>query len=139
MSRSQFTDVLGSIFEQTPSIAFESWNHRPFKDFDALYQSMIDILWQMSSEQQLALIRSHPDLGSRLKMAEFSVEEQAGIGLDRLSREQFEKFQDKLKSSLFGVLFVLLKEEGGFSFTTDTVFLISDFLQFLNFPFGTKV
>ena len=93
MNRSQFTDVLGSIFEQTPSIAFESWNHRPFKDFDALYQSMVDILWQMSSEQQLALIRSHPDLGSRLKMAEFSVQEQAGIGLDRLSPAQFEKFQ----------------------------------------------
>ena len=93
MNRSQFTDVLGSIFEQTPSIAFESWNHRPFKDFDALYQSMVDILWQMSSEQQLALIRSHPDLGSRLKMAEFSVQEQSGIGLDRLSPEQFEKFQ----------------------------------------------
>ena len=93
MDRSQFTDVLGSIFEQTPSIAFESWNHRPFKDFDALYQSMMDVLWQMSSEQQLDLIRSHPDLGSRLKMAEFSVQEQAGVGLDRLSPEQFEKFQ----------------------------------------------
>jgi 2-oxo-4-hydroxy-4-carboxy-5-ureidoimidazoline decarboxylase len=94
MNRSQFTDVLGSIFEQTPSIAFESWNHRPFKDFDALYQSMVDMLWQMPLEQQLALIRSHPDLGSRLKMAEFSVQEQAGVGLDRLSPEQFERFQD---------------------------------------------
>ena len=93
MNRSQFTNALDGIFEQTPSIAFESWNHRPFKDFDALYQSMMDILWQMSSEQQLALIRSHPDLGSRLKMAEFSVQEQAGIGLDRLSPDQFEKFQ----------------------------------------------
>ena len=77
MDRSQFTDALEGIFEQTPSIAFESWNHRPFKDFDALYQSMEDILWQMSAEQQLALIRSHPDLGSRLKMAEFSEQEQA--------------------------------------------------------------
>lgn len=93
MSRLQFTDVLGSIFEQTPSIAFEAWNHRPFKDVNALYQSMVDLVWQMSSEQQIALIRSHPDLGSRLKMAEFSVQEQAGVGLDRLSPEQFEKFQ----------------------------------------------
>lgn len=93
MNRSQFTDILGSIFEQTPSIAFESWNHRPFKDFDALYQSMVDLVWQMSSEQQLALIQSHPDLGSRLKMAEFSVQEQAGIGLDCPSPERFEKFQ----------------------------------------------
>lgn len=93
MSQLQFTDILGSIFEQTPSIAFESWNHRPFKDFDALYQSMVNVLWQLSSEQQLALIRSHHDLGSRLKMAEFSVQEQAGVGLDCLSPERFEKFQ----------------------------------------------
>ena len=93
MSRSQFTEALDGIFEQTPSIAFESWNHRPFKDFDALYQSMVEVVWKTSSEQQLALIRSHPDLGSRLKMAEFSVQEQAGIGLDRLSPERFEKFQ----------------------------------------------
>ena len=93
MNRSQFTDVLGSIFEQTPSIAFESWNHRPFKDFETLYQCMVDIVWQISSDQQLALIRSHPDLGSRLRMAEFSAQEQAGIGLDRLSPERFEQFQ----------------------------------------------
>ena len=93
MDRSQFTDALGHVFEQTPSIASEAWSQRPFKDFDALYQAMNTVLWQLPSEQQLALIRSHPDLGSRIKMADASIREQASVGLDRLSPDDFSKFQ----------------------------------------------
>ncbi len=54
-------------------------------------------------------------------------------------KNSFEKFQDKFKLSIFGVLFVLLKEEGGFSFFVDTAFLVCDLLQFFYFPFGSKV
>jgi 2-oxo-4-hydroxy-4-carboxy-5-ureidoimidazoline decarboxylase len=45
-----------------------------------------------SLETQLTLIRAHPDLGMRLKMSEQSVSEQAGLGLDRLSPNEFERF-----------------------------------------------
>jgi beta-ureidopropionase / N-carbamoyl-L-amino-acid hydrolase len=93
MDRSQFTDALGHIFEQTPSIAAATWEQQPFKDWATLYKAMVDALWQLTLEQQLALIRSHPDLGSRIKMAEASIQEQAGIGLDRLSTERFSQFQ----------------------------------------------
>ena len=93
MDRSQFTDALGHVFEQTPSIVSEAWSQRPFQDFDALYQAMNTVLWQLPSEQQLALIRSHPDLGSRIKMADASIREQASVGLDRLSSDDFSKFQ----------------------------------------------
>ncbi len=93
MDRSQFIEVLGHIFEQTPTIASIVWEQQPFKNGDALYQAMVDVLWQLPSEQQLALIRSHPDLGSRLKMAEASIQEQAGVGLDRLSPDRFAQFQ----------------------------------------------
>jgi len=54
-------------------------------------------------------------------------------------KTKIEKFQDIIKSSIFGVLFVLLKEESGFSFTVETAFIISDLLQFFYFPFGPKV
>jgi beta-ureidopropionase / N-carbamoyl-L-amino-acid hydrolase len=93
MDRSQFTDALGHIFEQTPSIAAATWEQQPFKDWATLYKAMVDALWQLPLEQQLALIRSHPDLGSRIKMAEASIQEQAGVGLDRLSIERFSQFQ----------------------------------------------
>ncbi len=93
MDRSQFTDALGHIFEQTPSIAAAVWAQKPFEDWATLYKTMEAVLWQLPSDQQLALIRSHPDLGSRIKMAEASVQEQAGVGLDRLSSERFLQFQ----------------------------------------------
>ncbi len=93
MDRSQFTAALGHVFEKTPSIATESWSQRPFKDFDDLYRAMNEVLWQLTSAQQLDLIRPHPDLGSRIKMADASIREQASVGLDRLSPEDFSKFQ----------------------------------------------
>ncbi len=44
---------------------------------------MVGVVEAMSQDEQLALIRAHPDLGSKVKMAAASVQEQAGVGLDR--------------------------------------------------------
>jgi len=43
---------------------------------------------------KLTLIRAHPDLGSRAKMAEASVIEQKGAGLDSLSPDEYEQIQN---------------------------------------------
>jgi 2-oxo-4-hydroxy-4-carboxy-5-ureidoimidazoline decarboxylase len=42
---------------------------------------------------KLALIRAHPELASRTRMAEASVKEQSGAGLDQCSAEEFAEFQ----------------------------------------------
>jgi 2-oxo-4-hydroxy-4-carboxy-5-ureidoimidazoline decarboxylase len=44
-------------------------------------------------DEQLALLRAHPDLGARARMSRASTGEQAGAGLNRLSDEQFERLQ----------------------------------------------
>ncbi len=54
---------------------------------------MVTVVSAMTSAEKLALIQAHPDLGSKAKMAEASVSEQAGAGLDRLSVEEFDRFQ----------------------------------------------
>jgi 2-oxo-4-hydroxy-4-carboxy-5-ureidoimidazoline decarboxylase len=92
MTQPAFVEALGSIFEHTPAIAERAWAHRPFSDVMALYQKMAAIVDTMTPEEQLALIWAHPDLGSKAKMADSSVKEQAGIGLDRLSQEEYERF-----------------------------------------------
>jgi 2-oxo-4-hydroxy-4-carboxy-5-ureidoimidazoline decarboxylase len=46
-----------------------------------------------SSEEQLALIRAHPDLGARARMSAASQGEQAGAGLDRLTASEFDRLQ----------------------------------------------
>lgn len=62
-----------------------------------------------SLEEQLALIRAHPDLGTRARIGVDSTREQAGAGLDRLTREEYDRllrlnqgYRDK-----FGFPFIL--------------------------------
>jgi 2-oxo-4-hydroxy-4-carboxy-5-ureidoimidazoline decarboxylase len=93
MSQQSFVEALGAVFEDTPAIAHKAWELRPFGDVTDLHQKMVAVVNAMNREDQLALIRAHPDLGSKAKMADASVQEQAGVGLDRLTPQEFERFQ----------------------------------------------
>lgn len=93
MSQAEFTQALGAVFEDTPAIAAAAWQHRPFDSRQQLHRCLVDIVQAMPPEQQLALIRAHPDLGGRAQMAAASVSEQAGAGLDQLTPDEYERFQ----------------------------------------------
>jgi 2-oxo-4-hydroxy-4-carboxy-5-ureidoimidazoline decarboxylase len=109
MARDEFVALLGEIFEGTPAIASLAWEQRPFENVGALYRCMVGIMRGMTGEEQLELMRSHPDLGSRVRMAEASVQEQAGVGLDRLTAEEYERFQalNKVYLERFGFPFIV--------------------------------
>lgn len=109
MSQAEFVTVLGSVFEDTPTIAQQTWFHRPFSDRADLHQKMLGIVQAMSREDQLALIQAHPDLGSKAKMAEASVQEQAGVGLDRLSPAEYDRFHtlNQAYKDKFGFPFII--------------------------------
>ena len=93
MSQAEFTAALGEIWEETPEIAQQAWHSKPFADLEALDRAMVAVVENMSESQQLKLIKAHPDLGSKTKMADASVQEQAGVGLDRLSESEYKRFQ----------------------------------------------
>ncbi len=93
MNQATFITTLGAIFENTPEIAEKTWHHRPFVDITDLHQKMINTMNAMTPAAKLALIQAHPDLGSKVKMAAASVQEQSSAGLDRLTPEEFEHFQ----------------------------------------------
>jgi 2-oxo-4-hydroxy-4-carboxy-5-ureidoimidazoline decarboxylase len=93
MSQSEFTEAIGSIFEHTPEIAAEAWRSQPFADVQNLHQVMAVIVLKMSDDAQLKLICAHPDLGSKFKMAEASVQEQSTVGLDQLSAAEYDRCQ----------------------------------------------
>ncbi len=93
MDRSQFVQALGEIFEHTPTVAAQAWYHRPFSSIEDLHQKMMAVVMGFDREQKLALARAHPDLGSKVKMAPASVQEQAGVGLDRLTPDEHARFQ----------------------------------------------
>ncbi len=109
LSQAAFVETLGAIFEDTPTIAAQTWHQRPFQTIDNLHQKMVAVVESLSPDAQLALIQAHPDLGSRLKMAEASVQEQAGVGLDRLTPEEYDRFHHLNQSykAKFGFPFII--------------------------------
>src|SRR5919108_5706778 len=93
VNREGFVSALRSIFEESPWAAERAWQHRPFASLDALHQAMIAVVSASTRDEQLALLRAHPDLGSRARMTPASTGEQAGAGLDRLTPSEFERLR----------------------------------------------
>lgn len=93
MDRDRFVQALGWIFEESPWVAERAWDTRPFADLEALHRQMTSVVTGATREEQVALLRAHPDLGARAKMSNASVGEQAGAGLDRLSPDDFDRLQ----------------------------------------------
>jgi 2-oxo-4-hydroxy-4-carboxy-5-ureidoimidazoline decarboxylase len=109
INHEEFVNALGSVFEQTPSIAYQVWYKRPFANVTDLHQQMLNVTNTMSQAEQLALIQAHPDLGSKVEMAEASVQEQSGVGLDQLTLAEFDRFQQLNQSyqAKFGFPFII--------------------------------
>ena len=92
MPRAAFVAEFGGIFEHTPWVAARAYAARPFADRDALHAALVAAVQAASHEEQLTLLRAHPDLAGREAQAgtltDASVAEQASAGLDRLSGDE---------------------------------------------------
>ena len=93
LSRDQFVEAIGWVFEHSPWVAEGAWARRPFADVDELHRAMMSVVVDADREHQDALLRAHPDLGARARMSDASVGEQAGAGLDRLTPGDFARLQ----------------------------------------------
>jgi 2-oxo-4-hydroxy-4-carboxy-5-ureidoimidazoline decarboxylase len=91
MDSPAFVLALGAIFEHSPWVAAGAWEGQPFESLEQLHTQMVTVVEAAPHSNQLELIRAHPDLGSRAKMADASIQEQKGAGLDSLSAEEYER------------------------------------------------
>jgi len=98
MSREDFIEKVGWVFEHSPWVANKAWLYKPFKNVEMLHQLMVDVVVEASISDQLDLIRAHPDLGSRIEMTDVSVKEQKGAGLDSLTEQEYKEFQSLNKA-----------------------------------------
>ena len=108
-----FVRALGGVFEYSPWVAEESWPARPFKSFEALHEAMMAVVRRRSTEDKVALLRAHPELAGRVaragKMTRDSVAEQSSAGLDRMTEDEFARF-DQLNTAYrdkFGFPFII--------------------------------
>jgi 2-oxo-4-hydroxy-4-carboxy-5-ureidoimidazoline decarboxylase len=107
--KDQFVDALGSVYEESPWVARDSWSERPFRSIEELRTAMRETVEAASEERRLALLRAHPDLGERTEMTDASKAEQSSAGLDELSPAQYETFQrlnDRYRDE-FGFPFIM--------------------------------
>jgi OHCU decarboxylase len=89
--RAAFVEAVGWVFEHSPWVAERAWESRPFADLDALHSEMVRQVERAGSAEQLALLRAHPDLGTRARISQASSGEQASAGLDQLTVDEFEQ------------------------------------------------
>jgi len=85
MHRDDFLTALGWIFEHSPWVAERAWAARPFPTVDALHAALVAQVEAATRDEQLALLRAHPDLGTRARMSTASQTEQSGAGLHSLT------------------------------------------------------
>ena len=110
MPASSFVAAVGEVFEHAPWVAEGAAVGRPYPTVAALHDGMMQAVRSAPPDRVRAFIGGHPELGSRVKLAELtapSQAEQGGLGLDRLSAEEFERF---------GRLNAAYREKFGFPF-----------------------
>jgi len=113
LSTAGFVAALGTIYEHSPWVAQAVVGFRPFTTVAALRRAMESAVDTALPAQKIALVAGHPDLGGRLARAggleSASAGEQAGLGLDRLSDEEFAVFEriNTAYRTRFGFPFVI--------------------------------
>jgi 2-oxo-4-hydroxy-4-carboxy-5-ureidoimidazoline decarboxylase len=90
----RFVGALGSLFEYSPWVAEAAWRRRPFASVAGLHAALEAAMREAPQERQLELIRAHPELAGgeadELALTRESSDEQASVGLDRLTADELE-------------------------------------------------
>jgi OHCU decarboxylase len=98
MGRALFLELYGGVFEHSPWIAEAAHAAGLAAEADTaegLHGAFARVLRAAGREKKLALVRAHPDLAGRLAPADMTADsqgEQSSAGLDRLSRQERERF-----------------------------------------------
>ena len=84
---------MSALFEHSPWVEARA-DERPSSG--DRHADLMAIVHDASPEEQLALIRAHPELAGKAaidgSLTQASAAEQAGAGLDRLTRAEFDRF-----------------------------------------------
>lgn len=113
MPQAMFRDTLAHIFEHSPWVPERAWSRRPFADIGSLHGAMCEEVATADRQQQLALIRAHPQLAGKAairgELTAASTTEQSGAGLDQCSAGEFARITSLNTAYMdrFGFPFIL--------------------------------
>jgi 2-oxo-4-hydroxy-4-carboxy-5-ureidoimidazoline decarboxylase len=112
MSEDEFVAAFGDIAEHAPWVAAAAADARPFRTRSAMVAAFREAVARADHKRQKALLLAHPDLAGRAAIAgdltDASMREQSGAGLDRLTRDEFERFThlNELYRARHGIPFI---------------------------------
>ena len=105
MSKSQFVELFGNIFENTPVIARKAFESELSNSTDTILGLNAALCFQfrkLSPNEKLKILVSHPDLaGNQLEkklLTDESEKEQYSAGLDVLSKSEKDRFENLNKA-----------------------------------------
>ena len=108
--RDSFIARYGALFEHSPWVVQRASAMLPFP---SLHAGLMKVVHDATPEEQLALIRAHPELAGKAavdgSLTEASAAEQASAGLDRLSQAEFDRFHalNAAYAEKFGFPFII--------------------------------
>jgi OHCU decarboxylase len=115
-----FVKRYGAIYEHSPWVAEQALAVLgDIDDLELIAIVMADCVDNASEEQQLQLIRAHPDLAGKAQIAgeltDDSTTEQSRAGLDQCTPEEYEQFQNLNRAyhERFGFPFVMAVRNSG--------------------------
>lgn len=88
----QFESLLADIFEHSSWIPERASDCRPFESLGKLHSSLVEVVEMASTEEQLGLLRAHPELAGKAaqqgELTELSSGEQQQVGMNALSEAE---------------------------------------------------
>ncbi|MEO7760513.1 MAG: 2-oxo-4-hydroxy-4-carboxy-5-ureidoimidazoline decarboxylase [Casimicrobiaceae bacterium] len=100
MSAAQFSAAFGRVYEHSPWIAARAFVLRPAAGFasrGALHAALVATVYAATEDEQIALLRAHPELAGKEAEANAltaeSTSEQALAGLTAMSRDEVSRLR----------------------------------------------
>ena len=101
MTREEFVSIFGGVFEHSAWIAERAFDQGLVGSTEtaaAVHQALVTVFRDARSDEQLGVLRAHPDLAGKLaaakKLTAESTSEQASAGLDMLTDAERKTFTD---------------------------------------------
>jgi len=94
LTKNDFIDIFGNVFEKTYWIADKAFNLKPYKNFNELLSTVIKIYENSSKEDCLKIFNAHPELAVEKKLTKDSRKEQSNASLNQCNNEEFNEFQN---------------------------------------------
>ena len=93
LNKSDFLSIFGNVFEKTESVALETFESKPFKNFDDIMFKMLNIYESYEKNKILEILNAHPELAVAKKMTLESISEQASVKLNECSNDEYDEFK----------------------------------------------